>query len=90
MTAPRLPHHRKYNWRIAYRNNRRAVWLLLSIALLGTLVFFGIWHASTHLDLASSEYRLAELRYDIARQANFGAPGFTLTDWKENTEGMDK
>lgn len=88
--SPKLPHHRRYNWRIAYRNHRRAVWLLFCIALLGVLVFFGLWHATTNSDLAEAEYRLSELRYDVARNAKFGAPGFTLTDWKEGTEGMDK
>lgn len=37
-----LPHHRRYNWRIAYRSNRRALWLGIAALILSYLVALNI------------------------------------------------
>lgn len=76
-----LPWHKRYNWRIFFRNNRRALTISLVgfVLCLATLAWLA-W-AMKHYELQSVKFKLATLRADVMYVGTFGR--WTPTDIRE-------
>lgn len=82
-----LTHHRRTNWSIWFRNNRRA----LAISLIGLVLFLlttqWLAYAMSQADVADYRLRLSSLQHDMAYRGTFGA--WTPTDIREGTTVID-
>jgi len=73
-----LPWHKRRNWRVSFRNHNLAIVLIVLVAV--TVAGVSI---VSHLD---GRYKaLHEAEMSVFQRSNFGAPGTTLTDWREGT-----
>lgn len=84
----RLPHHRRRNWRIAFRDLRfeRKVWLVFAAFLLGIALYAGEGWLKEILRRIDAEHANADLSADTLRLANFGK--ITMTDYAEGTTNL--
>lgn len=82
-----LPRHRRTDWRIRFRNNRRA----LVISLIGFVLFLlttqWLAYALSQAEVADYRLRLSSLQHEMAYRGTFGA--WTPTDIREGTTVID-
>ncbi len=80
-----LPLWKRYNWFLVWRTNRRRAAVYSGVAAFVALLCFGeeyMWEQGARLEAEAAHKALIT---DIKRFDTFGAPGTTMTDWKEGT-----
>ena len=84
-----LPHHRRIQYSIAWRNYR--FYLVTALIALAALCLISAFAEVSERYLAEADARReaeqahAALVADVERIAKIGAPGYTKTDWTEGT-----
>jgi len=86
---PRLPHHRRRNWRILCRNHYRAIWLGIAALLLAGLIVMGEQFMLEQHAKLDAQNAYATMLLDITQAVRFGSPGYVVTDWEDGTADLN-
>ena len=78
-----LPHHRRYNWRIAFRGWLRPFLLCIIAVLMAVVFYFAEGMVLEMLARKDAEHANLDLKRDVLQLASFGA--MTQTDYEEGT-----
>lgn len=82
-----LPHHRRIQWHIMFRNYRRTIAICLIGFILFMLTTAWLAYAMSQAEVADYRLRLSSLEHDTSFRGTFGS--WTPTDIEEGTTVID-
>lgn len=88
--AVNLPHHRRYQWQLVWREYRRPALLALAAIVIALLVVAGESYMTKEAERIEALNAHQSIVADVYRLANMGAPGHTRTDWQEGTNDVER
>lgn len=84
----KLPIYRRYNWQLVAREYRRTIWFAVAAVIAALFVFVWLQYLGADDSRLAAELAHKSLVLDVHRLATFGAPGYTVTDWREGTTDL--